>query len=455
MAVSVRSSRRFSVVSFAALALATAAGLLALARQPAADRAMPAGHGPNPSLPAPSAEAPARNFVKVIGWQPGESPTAPAGLGVTRFAEGLDHPRWLYVLPNGDVLVAESNTVPKPPKTDDERATAPLKKDAAMIGPSANRITLLRDSNGDGRVEERFTFLEGLNQPFGMTLVQSTLFVGNTDGVMAFPYEHGATRIDAAKGKKILDLPAGGYNNHWTRNVVASPSGSKLLVTVGSASNAGEHGLAEEHHRANVLECNVDGGALRVYASGLRNPNGLDWEPETGVPWTVVNERDGLGDDLVPDYLTHLEENAFFGWPFTYYGRHRDPRVKEGAPADLAVRTVVPDYALGSHTASLGLVFYRGKALPARYAGGAFITQHGSWNRSTFSGYKVIFVAFQNGKPAGPPEDVVTGFLANPEARTAHGRPVGITVDRAGALLIADDAGNMVWRVAPGATGGS
>lgn len=422
-------------------------GDVALRGQEGGAAPMPAGYGPKPTLPAPAADHEVMNFTTVVGWSQGQAPRAPSGFTVARYADGLDHPRWLYVLPNGDVLVAESNTVPKPPKTEEDRKAASLKEASKSVGPSANRVTLLRDGNADGTVDERFVLLEGLNQPFGMALVGSTLFVGNTDALMAFPYQQGEERIDAKSGRKIVDLPAGGYNNHWTRNIIANAAGTKLYVTVGSASNIAEHGVAEERQRANVLESNLDGSGLRVFASGLRNPNGMDWEPSGGALWTVVNERDGLGDDLVPDYLAHVREGAFFGWPFAYFGAHRDARVKESAPADLLARTAQPDYALGSHTASLGLTFYRGTSFPARYRGGAFIGQHGSWNRRTLSGYKVIFVAFDKGRPSGPPEDFLTGFLSTERPGAAHGRPVGVAVDRTGSLLVADDAGNTVWRV--------
>jgi glucose/arabinose dehydrogenase len=414
------------------------------------------GYGPRPELPKPSTANPAKKFVRTVGWPEGRMPKAPQGFTVTRFGASLDHPRWLYVLPNGDVLVAESSTVPKPPKEPgDEEKQALLRKSGA-IKPSANRISLLRDANGDGTVDDRTVFLENLNQPFGMVLVKTTLFVANTDGVLAFPYREGQKRIDEP-GKKILELPAGGYNNHWTRNIIANRDGTKLYVSVGSASNVAEHGLAEEERRANILECNLDGSGVRVFASGLRNPNGMDWEPSTGALWTVVNERDNLGDDLVPDYLTSVEADAFYGWPFSYFGQHVDTRVKEQRP-ELVAKARVPDYGLGAHTASLGLTFYRANAFPARYRGGAFIGMHGSWNRNTYSGYKVVFVPFQNGRPsADKPEDFLTGFLAGGKSDDAYGRPVGVTVDKNGALLVADDTGNIIWRVAAtrGATSSS
>jgi glucose/arabinose dehydrogenase len=405
------------------------------------------GFGPRPALPEPSTANPAKNFVRTVGWPEGRAPTAPQGFTVTRFGASLDHPRWLYVLPNGDVLVAEASTVPKPPKSPGDREKEALLRKSGAVKPIANRITLLRDANGDGTVDKQTVFLENLNQPFGMVLVKTTLFVANTDGVMAFPYREGQTRIEEA-GKKILDLPAGGYNNHWTRNIITNRDGTKLYVSVGSASNVAEHGLAEEERRANVLECNLDGSGARVFASGLRNPNGMDWEPSTGALWTVVNERDNLGDDLVPDYLTSVEAGAFYGWPFSYFGQHVDTRVKEQRP-ELVARARVPDYGLGAHTAALGLTFYRANAFPARYRGGAFIGMHGSWNRSALSGYKVVFVPFEQGRPsADTPEDFLTGFLAAGASADAYGRPVGVTVDKTGALLVADDTGNIIWRVA-------
>jgi len=412
---------------------------------PAAREQTP-GVGPQPVLPKPTLENPAVNFPTAVGWPPkGAGPVVPQGFTIARYAAELDHPRWLYVLPNGDVLVAESSTHSKPPKNDQERQKDALMRRARSITASANRITLLRDADGNGIVENKSVFLQRLNQPFGMALVKGTLFVANTDAVVAFPYKDGQLRIDVA-GKKIVDLPAGGYNNHWTRNLIVHPDGSKLYISVGSASNVGEYGMAEEHHRANVLECNLDGSQLQVFASGLRNPNGMDWEPSTGSLWTVVNERDMLGDDLVPDYLTRVEKGAFYGWPFSYFGQHVDPRVKPQKP-DLVARARVPEYALGAHTASLGLAFYRGTAFPERYRGGAFIGQHGSWNRATFSGYKVVYVPFREGRPAGDAEDFITGFLSKDKPGVAYGRPVGVTVDKTGALLVADDAGNMVWRV--------
>jgi glucose/arabinose dehydrogenase len=413
---------------------------------------------PPPKLPEPFATPSATKFVKVIGWPESKSPTAPKGFQVAAMAEKIESPRWIYVLPTGDVLVAQSRTLPKPEKPDAEKKEEPkdaakkakekkvkegMKKSKTVTGSSPDQITLLRDADGDGKFELREVFLKDLNQPLGMALLNDTLYVANTDAVLTFPYREGATKIDEP-GKKIIDLPAGGYNNHWTRNIVFNADGSRLYISVGSASNVAEHGLDEEKQRANILEANPDGSGLRVFAAGLRNPVGMDWEPATGKLWTVVNERDELGDDLVPDYLTSVKDGAFYGWPFAYFGPNEDPR-RKGERPDLVAKTIVPDMELGSHTASLGLAFYRGESFPERYHGGAFIGQRGSWNRSEFVGYRVAFVPFKDGMPSGPAEDFLTGFLANDEE--AYGRPVGVAVAADGALLVADEPGNTVWRV--------
>ena len=409
------------------------------------------GFGPAPVLPPPHATLiPTVRIAPAVGWPSGAKPIAAAGLEVNAYATGLDHPRWLYVLPNGDVLVAESNG---PPRPDDARGikgwTANLIMERAGAGsPSANRITLLRDTDGDGVADARFALLTGLNSPFGMALVGNNLYVANTDAVMRFSYETGDTQI-TTPGVRLVELPAGTINHHWTRNIIATHDGSRLYVTVGSNSNVGENGMENETGRAAILEVDPASGHSRLFASGLRNPNGLDWEPKTGALWTTVNERDELGNDLVPDYMTAVRDGAFYGWPYSYYGQHIDTRAKPQRP-DLVARAVVPDYALGAHTASLGLVFYRGSLLPRPYAGGAFIGQHGSWNREPRSGYKVIFVAFADGRPVGPPRDVLTGFVD--VQGNALGRPVGVAVDRTGAVLVADDVGNVIWRVRPAAT---
>jgi glucose/arabinose dehydrogenase len=384
--------------------------------------------------------------AKGTHWPAGATPTAPAGLRVNAFATGLDHPRWLYVLPNGDVLVAETNAPERPKEGRGIRGWF-MKKMSERAGaavPTANRISLLRDADGDGTAEVRTVFLKDLHSPFGMTLVGSTLYVANTDAVVRFPYNDGDMQIGVA-GTKVADLPAGERNHHWTKNVIASPDGKRLYATVGSNSNVAENGMGEEAGRALILEIDPASGSSRVFASGLRNANGLDWEPQTGALWAAVNERDEIGSDLVPDYITSVKSGGFYGWPFSYYGQHVDTRVKEQRP-DLVASALVPDYALGSHTASLGLAFYDGKLLPQRYVGGALVGQHGSWNRRPRSGYKVIFVPFAGGRPSGPAEDFLTGFLHNDEA---YGRPVGVVVDKKGAVLVADDVGNTVWRVAP------
>jgi len=405
-----------------------------------------AGTGPQPTLPAPRATLiPTVNIAPATGWPPGGTPRAAPGTRVAAFAGGLDHPRWLYVLPNGDVLVAESNA---PPKPDDGKGIKGwimglMMKSAGAAVPSANRITLLRDSDGDGVAEQRSVLLEGLNSPFGMALVGNDLYVADTDAVLRFPYAPGDTQIKAA-GVKLLDLPAGPINHHWTKNLIASRDGSKLYVTVGSNSNVGERGIEAESERAAIWEVDIRSGTHRVFASGLRNPVGLAWEPDSGALWTAVNERDELGSDLVPDYMTSVRNGGFYGWPYSYYGQHVDERVTPQRP-DLVARALAPDYALGPHTASLGLASSAGTTLPAAFANGMFIGQHGSWNRRPHSGYKVIFVPFENGKPAGAPVDVLSGFLS--EDGKALGRPVGVALDKRGALLVADDVGNIIWRV--------
>jgi glucose/arabinose dehydrogenase len=428
--------------------LVLAASLAILAVYGCAQRAaLPpgSGYGPNPALPPPEpTTVPTIEVAPAKGWPAGAKPTPAPGLAVDAFAIGLDHPRWLLVLPNGDVLVAESNAPAKDPEGLRANAMKQVKERAGSAVPSADRITLLRDADGDGKAELRETFLEGLHSPFGMALAGGTLYVANTDAVVRFPYRSGETRI-AEAGQKVADLPAGAINHHWTKDVIASRDGSRLYATVGSNSNVGENGLDAEEGRALVLEIDPGTGQSRVFASGLRNPNGLAWNPQTGALWVAVNERDEIGNDLVPDYMTALVDGGFYGWPYSYFGAHVDPRVEARRP-DLVERALVPDYALGSHTASLGLAFYGGELLPSRYREGAFVGQHGSWNRKPRSGYKVIFVPFAAGKPSGMPEDVLTGFVD--EEGNARGRPVGVAVDRTGALLVADDVGNVVWRVA-------
>jgi len=407
-----------------------------------------AGMGATPVLPAPRATLlPTVNIAPAQGWPAGVLPQAARGLRVAAFATGLDHPRWLLVLPNGDVLVAESNAPQRPEKSTGLKSwVMGLVMGRAGAGtPSADRITLLRDSDGDGVADLRSVLLEGLHSPFGMALVGSSLYVANTDAVVRFPYSDGDTRI-AAPGLTLLRLPAGPINHHWTKNITASADGKKLYVTVGSNSNVAERGIEAEFERAAIWEVEVATGVHRVFASGLRNPNGLAWIEPGPVLWTVVNERDEIGSDLVPDYLTSVRDGGFYGWPYSYYGNHVDTRVPPQEPARSAA-ALVPDYALGAHTASLGLAAARGNSLPPAFASGVFIGQHGSWNRRPHSGYKVVFVPFDGGgRPApGTPVDVLTGFLSN-EGK-AYGRPVGVALDRSGALLVADDVGNVVWRV--------
>ena len=404
------------------------------------------GTGPSPQLPEPNKTLiPTMNIAPAIGWPNGTKPTAATGTQVAAFAEGLEHPRWLYVLPNGDVLVAETNA---PPKPDDGKGikgwiTEKVMSRAGAGVPSPNRITLLRDKDHDGVAETRTVFLENLNSPFGMTLVGTDLYVADTDRLLRFHYEEGDTAIKS-QPIKVADLPGGTLNHHWTKNVIASKDGSKLYVTVGSNSNVAENGMDKEEGRAAIWEVDRATGNHRIFASGLRNPNGMAWEPQSGALWTAVNERDEIGSDLVPDYITSVKDGAFYGWPFSYYGQHVDVRVQPQNP-DLVAKAIAPDYAVGPHTASLGLTFAEGNTLPAQFKEGAFIGQHGSWNRKPHSGYKVIFVPFSAGKPNGAPIDVLTGFLNDKEE--AMGRPVGVVIDRQGDLLVADDVGNKVWRV--------
>ena len=404
------------------------------------------GTGPSPKLPPPNATLfPTVNIAPAKGWPRGINPQAADGLAVSAFAANLDHPRTLYVLPNGDVLVAETNAPKRAETASGVRgwAIGIVQKRAGAGVPSANRITLLRGLQPDGTAQLRTVFLDGLNSPFGMTLVGEEFFVANTDAVLKFQYRDGQTEI-RTPGTKVADLPAGPLNHHWTKDMTASRDGSRLFVSVGSNSNVAENGMEKEDMRAAVLEIEPSSGKTRVFASGLRNANGLTLRPNSDELWAVVNERDELGSDLVPDYMTSVKDGAFYGWPYSYYGSHVDTRVQPPRP-DLVAKAISPDYALGAHTASLGLAFYEEQALPKRYFGGAFIGQHGSWNRRPHSGYKVIFVPFAEGRPSGPPEDVLTGFLS--ADGYALGRPVGVAIDRAGALLVADDVGNVIWRV--------
>jgi glucose/arabinose dehydrogenase len=433
----------------ATIAKALTAGSLALLLAGCGDASnLPAQQtqGPNPTLPEPNKSlVPTVHIAPAIGWSEGEKPTAASGLQVTAFAPGLQHPRWVYVLPNGDVLVAESNAPERPGEAKGIKSMIykwALKRAGAGVS-SANRITLLRDRDGDGIPETRTVFLTSLNSPVGMALIGNDFYVANADAVMKYRYEDGATEIKSP-GLKVADLPGGPINHHWVKNILASQDGSKLYASVGSNSNAGENGLDVEQERAAIHEIDLATGKQRVFASGLRNPNGMAWQDN--ALWTVVNERDELGSDLVPDYLTSVKDGAFYGWPFSYWGQHLDSRVKPQNP-DLVAKAIAPDYALGNHVAPLGLAFANGTLLPEQFRNGAFIGEHGSWNRKPFSGYKVVFVPFADGKPSGQPVDVLTGFLGPDEK--ARGRPVGVAIDKSGALLVADDVGNTVWRVTP------
>jgi glucose/arabinose dehydrogenase len=394
------------------------------------------------TLPAPYSTKSAINFSDVIGWK-NAKPKAPEGFVVDIYSDGFENPRWMYVTPNGDVLVAESNsnynlieqvggTIVGAGKSNDMKR-------------SANRITLLRDENKDGKPELKEIFLEGLNQPFGMLIIGNFLYVANTDAILKYPYTAGQTKISAPP-EKIADLPAGKHNRHWTRNIITNADSSKIYIAIGSGTDHAEEGIGNELLRGNILEVNPDGSDLKVYASGLRNPVGMGWAPGTKTLWTVVNERDELGDNLVPDYFTSVQPGGFYGWPYLYFGQHEDTRVKEIRP-ELVKKTIVPDIDLGSHTSSLGLLFYTKKSFPKKYQNGAFIAQHGSWNRSVLSGYKVLFVPFSNGKPSGKPEDFLTGFIADLEKNKVHGRPVGLAILPDGSLLVTDDITNTIWRV--------
>lgn len=398
-------------------------------------------NGQKLGLPAPYATKSVRNYCKLVGWQPGEQPVAPRGFKVNLFAGGLDNPRNLLCAPNGDVFTAEATTEIKGIK----KLGAKLIGAAASenLNKSPNAIILLRDQNGDGVTDVHSVFLSGLNQPFGMLIIGHGFYVANTDGLWRFPYQPGQLKI-TAKGQLLLRLPAGGYNNHWTRNLRYDPAQQRIYISVGSGSNDGEHGIANENRRACILAVDTNGQHEIIYASGLRNPAGIDFQPQSHQLWAAVNERDGLGDNLVPDYLTGVQPGGFYGWPDFYFGNHRDPSHK---PLTHQQQAIQPDLSLGAHTASLGLVFYTGHLFPAAYSGGAFIGQHGSWNRSVLSGYKVTFVPFKNGRPAGPMQDFLTGFIKDLHKKEVHGRPVGLAIAKDGALLVADDSGNKIWRI--------
>ncbi len=434
------------------LAAAFTCALACVACSHTARLSVSAGEGPNPVLPAPQKSLlPMIHIAPAEGWKNGDKPQASTGMSVNAFAQGLSHPRWLYVLPNGDVLVAESDTPSKPADFKGVQGKiyhSVQKRAGSGKSPSANRITLLRDTRGDGVADIRTVLISGLNSPIGMALVEDSLYVANTDALWRFPYTTGQTQITSS-GTKVVDLPGGPINHHWTKTLVANADGTKLYVGVGSNSNAAENGIAAEEGRAAVWEIDPANGAHRVFASGLRNPVGLAWEPTSHALWVSVNERDALGSDVPPDYMTALVDGAFYGWPYSYFGQHVDDRVKPQQPEQVA-RALVPDYALGPHTASLGLCAADGTSLPAEFQHGMFVGQHGSWNRKPFSGYKVVFVPFAHGKPAGLPLDVLTGFVG--EDGKARGRPVGVQVDRRGDLLVADDVGNTVWRVSGSAS---
>ena len=434
-------------------ALAVATALLVAGCGEAAKLTPEVTTGPRPQLAEPNKTLiPTVNVAPAVGWTDAATPTPAEGLRVTALARGLDHPRWVYTLPNGDVLVAESNKPPKPGGSSDGGSgpiaqirnwvMGKVRGRAGAGVPSANRITLLRDADGDGVAEVKQVFMTNLMSPYGMALVGNELFIANADALVKVPYTEGETSVKA-NPTLVTQLPAG-INHHWTKNVIANADGTKLYVTVGSNSNIGENGLAAEEGRAAIWEVDTKSGEKRLFASGLRNPNGMGWDPDTNALWTVVNERDEIGSDLVPDYLTSVKEGAFYGWPWTYYGGIVDARVTPQNP-EMAAKAIAPDYALGSHVAPLGMAFSHARGMPPEFASGVFIGEHGSWNRKPKSGYKVVFVPFIGGKPSGPPVDILTGFLTADEK--AQGRPVGVALDKSGALLVADDVGNAVWRV--------
>ena len=435
-----RAQTRLSRLALLAVALST----LALAGCDDQGGDPKAQIGANPTLPEPQQYLlPPMRVAQMAGWGKDETPAVPQGMQVRALATGLEHPRSLYALPNGDVLVVEASGPPAPINRPKDLIMGWVRSYAGAGAKGGNRITLLRDPGPDGIAQIRTVFLDNLNSPFGVALVGHDLFVANTDAIVRYPYTDGQTSI-TEPGTKLTDLPGGPIDHHWTKSLLANPDGTKLYVGVGSNSNITENGIQAEMERAAIWEVDRASGAHRIYASGLRNPTGLQWEPQTGRLWAIVNERDELGPDLVPDYLTSVRDGGFYGWPYSYYGQHLDPRVEPKRP-DLVASAIVPDYALSSHVAPLGVAFYAGNSLPAAYRGGAFVGEHGSWDRSPLNGYKVVFVPFSDGRPSGPAQDVVTGFLnADNHAR---GRPVGLAVDRTGALLIADDLGDSVWRV--------
>lgn len=432
-------------VGVLSLAVMSAAGWKLLLHPEAAELPIAAGFGPSPDLPKPNHTLfPTVNIATPMGWSGTQTPLPAQGLAVTAYAKNLNHPRWLYKLPNGDILVAESNSPKTDVKSVKNRIAGLVMGKAGAGDSSPNRIILLRDTSGSGAADTRTVFLDHLYSPFGMALIGNNLYVANANEILRFPYHDGDTQINTP-GTKVVDLPAG-YNHHWTKNLLASPDGSFLYVTIGSNSNVADNGMEVEEGRARIDKLDLSTGKLTPYATGLRNPNGLAFEPDSGALWVAVNERDEIGSDLVPDYITAVKEGAFYGWPYSYYGQHVDSRVSPQRP-DLVAQAVVPDYAVGAHTASIGIVFsHDAMQFPDVWRHGLFVAQHGSWNRRPKSGYKVIYVPFADGRPAGMPIDVLTGFLT-PDESYVHGRPVGLALDRAGALLVADDVGNVVWRV--------
>lgn len=432
-------------VGVLSLAVISAAGWKLLLHPEAAVLPVASGFGPSPDLPKPNHTLfPTVNIATPVGWSGTQAPSPAQGLAVTAYAKNLNHPRWLYKLPNGDILVAESNSPKTDVKTVKSRIAGFVMGKAGAGDASPNRIILLRDTSGNGTVDTRTVFLDHLYSPFGMALIGNDLYVANANEIVRFSYHDGDTQIKTP-GTKVVDLPAG-YNHHWTKNLLASPDGSFLYVTIGSNSNVADNGMEVEEGRARIDKLDLSTGKLTPYATGLRNPNGLAFEPDSGALWVAVNERDEIGSDLVPDYITAVKEGAFYGWPYSYYGQHVDSRVSPQRP-DLVAQAVVPDYAVGAHTASIGIAFsHDATQLPDAWRHGLFVAQHGSWNRRPKSGYKVIYVPFADGQPAGMPIDVLTGFLTSDEAHV-HGRPVGLALDRSGALLVADDVGNVVWRV--------
>jgi len=401
------------------------------------------GYQPD-SLPPPYETKSVKNFSKVLGWQNGETPKAPDGFIVTKFADSLDHPRWLYVADNGDVFVSEANTELKGIKKIGAKLSRKIK--TQHYGKSANRVIRFADADHDGIPEKRSVYIDGLNQPFGMLIIGNHFYVANTDAILEYNYSPDASSV-TSPGRQIISLP--GQGRHWTKNIITNDKKDKIYIAVGSASNVAENGLDKEIRRANIIEINPDGSGEKIYASGLRNPVGMDWAPGTHALWTAVNERDELGDELVPDYVTSVKEDGFYGWPYSYYGQHKDPRMKDYPADSLVAKAIVPEVPLGSHTASLGLVFYDKKSFPEKYHNGAFVAQHGSWNRSIISGYKVVFIPFKDGKPSGKPEDFLTGFISNLSKSEVHGRPVCVVLTRDGSLLVTDDVSNTIWRVSP------